>query len=86
MDPTLGWPWVHSLAMARAGQKLQVDQVLFAAVREYCGSRGIREGVRLLCQGQGEEWVDVVLPSGKIEKLPREYAWFVSVSPPISHG
>ena len=85
MDSALEWPWSRSLALAPVGRAVQVKTILFGTVKDFCSEHGIQPGTVLVCREHGEEWVDVDLPSGMETRLPRHYAWFVSVDRSSSH-
>lgn len=78
---TTKWPWSRSLALARSGQTLQVEEILFGAVQDHCWEQGIRQGSVLVCGPHDEEGVEVTLANGEQTHLPRHYAWFVAVEP-----
>lgn len=73
------WPWSRSLAVVSAGRAVQVKTVLFGTVRSYCHEFGIRDGAVLECLTQGRSGVEVQMPDGSKTRVPREYAWFISV-------
>ena len=79
MDAALQWPWSRSLALAPVGRAVQVKTILFGTVKDYCSNRGIQPGTVLVCREHGEEWLDLDLPTGTAMRLPRQYAWFISL-------
>lgn len=74
------WSWPRSLALTDAGRTVQVDEILFGTIREHCQALGIHEGSVLTCLGQDELGVKLKLPTGRSARMPRDYAWFVSVN------
>lgn len=73
------WPWSRSLAVVGAGRACQVESVLFGTVRSYCQELGIRDGAVLECLSRDSSGVEVQTPDGSRARVPREYAWFISV-------
>ena len=73
------WPWRRSLAIVRAGRAVQVENMLFGTVRSYCHELGIRDGAVLECLTQDGSGVEIQMPDGSRSRVPREYAWFISV-------
>ncbi|MGK7311528.1 MAG: FeoA domain-containing protein [Candidatus Longimicrobiales bacterium M2_2A_002] len=84
MEPLTHWPWPRSLAMAQPDSVVEVDDILFGAIRQRCSEMGVRKGSVITCLDHGDEWVDVELPSGDNRRLTRAYAWFISVREPGS--
>ncbi len=73
-------PQLSNLAASPPGHMVQVDEIAFESVREYCSNLGIRPGTRLLCRG--EDRSGAVLadePGGNTIPVPRDYALFVWV-------
>jgi len=78
---TAKWPWSRSLAVTGKGRTVQVKRILFGAVEDRCHGLGIRPGSILTCEGQDDDDITLTLPGGERHRLPRHYAWFVSVDP-----
>lgn len=79
MDGVLKWPWTQSLATAREGDFLKIEEVLFGTLREHLWEVGVRVGERLEYVRMDEEGLEVRLPDGKGVKVAREHAWFIIV-------
>lgn len=73
------WPWARSLALTKRDQAVEVEEILFGAVRDYCSYVGIRKGSVVTCRNSDGDAVEVELPGGDTACLSREYAWFVLV-------
>ena len=74
------WSWSKSLAVVTAGHAVQVERMLFETVRDYCYASGIRDGAVLECLARDSSGVEVQKPDGSRTRVPREYAWFISVA------
>lgn len=72
---------MKDLANATPGELVQVEEVVFGSVREYCRESGIRPGTRLLCHGTDSTgMVEVEDMDGHVVQMTRDLALFVWVS------
>lgn len=76
------WPWPRSLAVVDPESVVEVEDILFGAIRDRCSEMGVRRGSVITCLEHGDDWVEVELPSGDSLRLSRAYAWFISVRDP----
>lgn len=81
MASALRWPMDHSLAQARAGDVLEVKEIVFGGLREHLRKIGVREGATLEHLGMGDAGVEVRLGDGRGVRVHQDYAWFIVVEP-----
>lgn len=81
MASPLRWPMDHSLAQARAGDVLEVKEIVFGGLREHLRKIGVREGATLEHLGMGDAGVEVRLGDGRGVRVHQDYAWFIVVEP-----
>lgn len=69
-----------SLAGARAGDELRVEDIVLELVRTRCFDVGIAVGDRLRVRGRSGREVVARTADGRTVRLPQPYAFFVRVS------
>lgn len=75
------WPAENSLALARAGDVLEIKEILIDGLREHLLKIGVREGATLEHLGMGHFGVEVRLGDGRGARVREDYAWFIVVEP-----
>lgn len=71
---------LKALAQAAPGEILQVEEVVFGTVKEYCQQVGIGMGTRLVCRAcQRPAAVEVETSRGDSVEMPTDLAHFVWV-------
>jgi hypothetical protein len=86
MAGALRWPMDHSLAHARAGDVLEVKEIVFGGLRDHLRKIGVREGGTLEHLGIGDAGVEVRLGDGRGVRVHQDYAWFIVVEPRAQVG
>jgi len=71
-----GW---CSLAMASAGQAVEVREILGERLREYCHDIGLHEGDVLRCRVNGPTHKIMTTASGRTIVLEQDWARFIDV-------
>lgn len=80
MYDTAAPPPTTSLAGIRAGDVVQIQQILFDNLRSHCAALGLTEGDLVRCRLDGHESLLLVTPTGRTVLLERGWARFIRVS------
>jgi hypothetical protein len=72
-------PALRSLAGAHAGETLQVQRILFGALRAHCKAMELQEGDVVHCRNASAHRLILETRSGRIVALDRDWARFIQV-------
>lgn len=80
MKPDRRWPWQETLALAREGRWVEVQEIVPGSVHRQCERLEIRKGAVLRCVSRDPEFVVLEDEKGNTRQLQRPFAWFVGTA------
>ena len=83
MSGTYGAVRNRSLAATRTGEAVEIQRILFEALRGLCADLGVHEGDVVRCRAGTPSHLLLETPAGRTIALERDWARFIQVSSPV---